>query len=508
MIYTGDETPQDNKTGPAPQNARPGQGSAASAPPPPPSYENHRAFPQVQPHPHPHPHVVAVNSALLVPGHGHGHTARRRFLRAFVVAGLIWLLLTLFLQSLRMTIRWSNHPGSIDSWYYSIPSEVHLKTCVHGGSWTPVPMPARLTDPNPLDLQLDQDQGELYDYYQDAAETFFELPLSSETLFFLSRGDRLAGAIQVKTSADQAPDSASVHILIRYRTHIIIERTKACLVKRNANENGVGLFGPVFRWGSPGSDYSTSFEITVTLPEYSDSSPLNIKNFETDVPNSRHEIADLGGKVFFESIALKGSNSRIKAESLSATTGDIHTSNGVITGTFSTNDTLVLRTTNAAITADVNLRSEKADSRPTLSAKTSNGAIVSNINLISTLEHGQGGFFGVSADTSNAHLDIKFPKSPVDSTLNFKASTSNERASVSLNPAYEGSFDLQTSSVFKTTVDEHRVEDPSGRNRKRQARYRHSGKGVLVGDISWSPENAGRGRVAVSTSNAPVYVRV
>lgn len=103
-------------------------------------------------------------------------------------------------------------------------------------------MPARLTDPNPLDLQLDQDQGELYDYYQDAAETFFELPLSSETLFFLSRGDRLAGAIQVKTSADQAPDSASVHILIRYRTHIIIERTKACLVKRNANENGVGLF--------------------------------------------------------------------------------------------------------------------------------------------------------------------------------------------------------------------------------------------------------------------------
>ncbi|KAH9485741.1 hypothetical protein JR316_0002656 [Psilocybe cubensis] len=347
-----------------------------------------------------------------------------------------------------------------------------------------------------------------------AAETSFELPLSSDTLFLLSRGDRLDGTVKVETSRYQASGFASVHVLMRYWFPTAVERTKACLVSRGINEDGVGLFAPVYRIpGRPGWDYQLSFEITVTLPENAALNPLVIKNFETDVPNGRHDIADIGSRVLFETISLKGTNAGFESknltsvQSLTAQHGYIYTTNGRISGKFSTNDTLRLVTSDGRITANVDLQSDSATARPKLEAITKDGRIETDINLISRVNGGRGGSFDVVTTTKDAQLDVKFPKSPVDSTLNFIASTKDARASVTLNPAYEGTFDLHTSSHSKVNIDLFQGVDPAGKNRDRHIAFTHQNNNEFVGRVSWDPRNSYRGSVVVRT-NAALYARI
>jgi hypothetical protein len=61
-----------------------------------------------------------------------------------------------------------------------------------------------------------------------------------------------------------------------------------------------------------GPEHALDFETTIILPKSkNDNEPLQIKNFETDVPNIRHKIGDLRGLVDFQHISLKSSNAPI-----------------------------------------------------------------------------------------------------------------------------------------------------------------------------------------------------
>lgn len=133
-------------------------------------------------------------------------------------------------------------------------------------------------------------------------------------------------------------------------------------------------------------------------------------------------------------------------------------------------------------------------------------AVKSRISLIS--EEGTGGSFDVTTSTSNGPLDIEFPAAPPDSILNFGGKTSNAEASVSLNPAYEGSFFLHASNVFKPRINQDTtVVDPSGRNRKRSLNIEQGKKKKIVsGEVFWDDateqEVSKAGSVFVRTSNA------
>lgn len=132
--------------------------------------------------------------------------------------------------------------------------------------------------------------------------------------------------------------------------------------------------------------------------------------------------------------------------------------------------------------------------------------IEANIRLSSA--SGQGGAFDVSASSSNSHLELKFPESPVDSNLDLDASTSNGRASVNLNPAYEGSFVLRTSSFSSIVLDDTRkVEDPSGKDRTRVVVVNERSRGSVAGSVRWDQNPQKHyGKVSVKTSNGPVYL--
>ena len=125
---------------------------------------------------------------------------------------------------------------------------------------------------------------------------------------------------------------------------------------------------------------------------------------------------------------------------------------------------------------------------------------------------GQGGSFHVAASTSNGHLRINFPAAPPDSLLTFNGTTSNAYAVVSLNPAYEGSFSVQTSRAEPRINQDESVTDPSGRNRNRSLTIKPL-ENSIVGKVYWknATEQDGlkpAGAVLVRSSNVRVELNL
>ena len=135
-------------------------------------------------------------------------------------------------------------------------------------------------------------------------------------------------------------------------------------------------------------------------------------------------------------------------------------------------------------------------------------AITSKISLISDV--GLGGSFHTAATTSNGRLDVDFPASPPYSLLNFIGKTSNAQAVVSLNPAYEGLFFLQTSNSNVRVNHDKSVIDPSGQDRKRSLSIKQGGKKLVAGEVYWgdAADSKVAGSVSVRSSNAHVDLNV
>ncbi|KAF8161489.1 hypothetical protein B0H34DRAFT_747387 [Crassisporium funariophilum] len=495
-MITSNETTNLKGSLPSNNEQRPSGIGSSNSPRPgpqnPPSYGSYEAqsYPVVQPYP------IAQEYSIVV----YQESPGLRFCRALTVAFMIWLLFSVFIQSFVALVNW-NHKGWGDqgpSGRYPVPENMNLDDCVSNDDW--VSLPPTITHDLPKGNPYHPPAGFPY-----SSQVTFDLPVSSEALLLFSRGSTSAGSVDIVTSKEQPHDVATVRVVVNYFRDDIRDEAKVCRISRQEGETGVGIFTPEWRRGHRGVEETLYFETTVVLPESSSSLvPLVIKKFETDVPNTLQRVHDLGKKVWFRHIFLKGTNAPIEVKSLGMEYGQITGSNGPIQGMFNTSNTLILTTSNAPIRADVGLENDAEGSNPKVVLHTSNSPIESNISLLSS--KGSGGVFDVSASTSNGRLHVNFPAAPVDSTLRFTGRTSNAPATALLNPAYEGRFSLQTSRLG-AVVNEHKgVEDPSGKKRKRIVQSTRRG-GALLGSVYWA-DDAGalksQGEVILITSNARV----
>ncbi|THH00171.1 hypothetical protein EW026_g2301 [Hermanssonia centrifuga] len=346
-----------------------------------------------------------------------------------------------------------------------------------------------------------------HESFTHAARTSLELPLSSDLLYILSRGVLSHGVIQINDHGDSDSDVAVVGVTFLYNSPSVLDVAKVCALGHGEGKHGVGIFTPMHR-SHPKHEHRTRFVVDVTLPSSSSSSPLVIKRFETDMPIFTHYIHDLENTVDFHSLKLRTSNGPIVARSVFAQEGFIQTSNGPIVGNFSSSDSLVLRTSNGVIHANVTLSSGDSHQETKLDLKTSNSPITSNITLVSTTEDGTGGAFKVNTKTSNGPLVIGYPSAPIDSHLDFEARSSNSPVRATLHETYEGDFFLRSSAWFPTSVEhDDSIEDPAGKDRKRQVDIHKVSRGVIEGSVKWVPsEEKQAGTVRISTSNSPVQL--
>ncbi|KJA28698.1 hypothetical protein HYPSUDRAFT_61555 [Hypholoma sublateritium FD-334 SS-4] len=384
----------------------------------------------------------------------------------------------------------SESPDMHDGTVYEIPSDIVTNTCIQGSEWTDGP-----------------DNGQHF----KTARTSFEIPLSADNIFFVSRGSLSAGLIEFVTSADQPKDSVTVNVIAEYHREYIRDLAKACLVSRDGNQQGVGLFTPIWPYGrrTHGREDSMHFTIEIVFPDFSDDkSAAPVKSFETDVPNTAQFTKFLkSSKLSFESIVLKGTNAPIVVESLSAAAGSVTTTNAGIRGKFYTTTALLLKTSNSPIQVDVELHSNSTE--PTLVAHTSNGVLDATLHLTSSV--GSGGKFDISTATSNSPLSVVFQDAPLDSTVAFDGKTSNARAHAVLHPSYEGSFDIMTSNWFQANVNLLPAADPSGKERKRGTVVQHPKMGHAYGSTSWVGDGGAEappGKVDIRTSNSDVILDI
>jgi len=163
----------------------------------------------------------------------------------------------------------------------------------------------------------------------------------------------------------------------------------------------------------------------------------------------------------------------------------------------------------------VGLTSLNDGPEPKLVMRTRNSPLEGEISLLqpsSSSSLKSVGVYHVDAETSNSRLGLAFATAPVGSTLTLNAATSNSPANVALHPTFEGDFDLSTSNWFKAlVVEDEDVQDPSGKDRKRNISYnRVDGQHKVVGKVFWGEDgnNKADGVVKVQTSNSGVVLKL
>ncbi|KAJ7280793.1 hypothetical protein C8J57DRAFT_1500997 [Mycena rebaudengoi] len=416
----------------------------------------------------------------------------KRFLQGLGLVLILWS----FSTGLHLIPHWKEVLLRSDSMPWPIPPDVSVDYCT---KWSPK-----------------EDSGE---YSSDAR---FELPMTAETLFLLARSELRSDGIfasgKVHYSQSQnASGLVSVHITASSFREESLEATQSCLVRREGNQTGVGIFAKWEHDHPPGPHARVRFEVDVVFPRAPQAVPLAVNNFWTDVEIFSQSVEDLGG-ILFKTISLKSiltpiivtvlraedvkianTVGLIRIESLSSARADITTSAAGIEGQLNISDTVILETSSSPINVNLNLvnGAERNITKARFFGVVT--AVAANITLDSPKKSRAA--FDILTLTSFGALRLDVLSAPVDSNLTLAATTSFQEAIVALPETYEGSF------LGLTSPHSHaRVEYDQAR-RDRKLEYDDSRPGSVRGNIFSAPEGKTRGAVNVTTSLGPVVLR-
>ncbi|KAJ6454153.1 hypothetical protein C8R45DRAFT_846739, partial [Mycena sanguinolenta] len=340
-----------------------------------------------------------------------------------------------------------------------------------------------------------------------SADTSFELPVSADTLFLISRSVKHHNRNGISVGhvnfvqSEEVSDSVKVDITAYFYHDKYLERSKACLLKRDEDQIGVGIFWE--REHRRRSEHERlRFVVTVTFPSTEDGSSLAINRFLTDLEIFTQTFADFS-HVNFGKLQLKSAIGGLHAESLVAPEAFISNAMGPIEGTYN-GSKLTLITSNGAINVDVNLHNE-GDDAAELKMHTSNGHIQGNINLLSSKEDSAS--FNIAARTAHGRVGVDVLSAPLNSNITLQATTAIGPAEISLPPSYEGAFSGSTSLGSVDIAADGEIEDPAGEGRERRIEFAEVGRNRKAGHVGWSEEGMARGKVSVVTSMAPVRIQ-
>jgi len=335
-------------------------------------------------------------------------------------------------------------------------------------------------------------------------EHTFELPMSSDLLFLVTRGPFSVGHVTIVQS-DEEGDAAVVSVITNYDEEHILDLIKLCSVVAQEGENGIGIFTVHPHPRRHRRNHRVHFDVTVTLPKGSGDSPLVVSGFKTDLGIFGHQVADLADSVFFNSISLGGALGSIKVESLAAGSATMSTSNSPIEGKFTARESLKLSTANAHINVSVDMiNAERAEKWSHLTMNTANAPIYASVSLLSLDSEENatsGGAFSVKAHTAHGAVNVAVPTAPINSTVMLNAETALAPVDVSMHNTFEGAFSAHSTPFNKVEVSIGDKEDPEGKDRKRNLIYQSVNKGTAKGNVFWGEgEGKDRGLVKLNTA--------
>ncbi|KAJ4483603.1 hypothetical protein J3R30DRAFT_1807628 [Lentinula aciculospora] len=469
-------------------------------------------------------------------------SAGRRFCKAFAVALLIYVLVAIFFGT--FSLRRKTVPKG---WHsdFAIPNHVVVKSCTRGSEMRNSSIgwgsPYEFTsDPlsSELSAGLSSSLPSSNKFNYGSVQTSLSLPLSSDTLFLVSRGPLFTGGLRVEPSSDLEEGIAKVDVRITYtdfakqsKPFSLLSQTSVCLVHKRSGKGkqvGVGLFTSQ-NW--PSSSYprpQLTYDVTLVLPEPRGPSILRLDAFETDLPNFHHLFTrPLDEFVTFGSLILKAGNGIVNAVSLTADNATIHTSNreinlksltsnfaslytmnSEIKGHFTTSQSLEIKAINSNIKANIELVPQYSNGGGSISIQTTRKALEAVINIHHPSDFFN--FFSTSSESSPTHyvstrnkdgiVDVSVPLLPLNSALNLTAYSTNGRVTASLPATYEGSYALTTTNNLGEVHNEH-AEDPAGLGRERVWDSDSTRHNENRGSVYWNESDKDKGAVVLKSIN-------
>ena len=422
--------------------------------------------------------------------------AWKRFLKAFGVALLVWILVGILFSSIAdrgipRTVNRLRPPTS------PVAADGFIQACYGNGShdgssetdgrWSEVPSANSRSRRASIDLDLGKAEN--------------------AALYLLTRGGSAACSV---TFEEGSSAKAGVRVTVDYDPWIydFPKVWQVCVLERGA-ERGVGIYFPDFERGSSTVAWH-KFDVhaIISLPK------TRIAKFSTDTRNYAH-ILNAAEESTFETLILRGTNTRIEATtpvavasldasttngrvlgSYSGTTLTLVTTNDEITGIYNASSSLVLKTTYGAVQTDTSVGH-------TLSITTSNAPIHGPVSFI-----GKAGAFDATLHTTNGPLDVLVPNLPLGATLSLNARTSNDVANLILPASYEGRIWQSTSNSGTPKLEvAHGLRDPAGNGREYIVTSVSSGKKEREDRVGWGNER-GSGHVRLTTTNGAEGVRI
>ncbi|KAL1691873.1 hypothetical protein GGG16DRAFT_90904 [Schizophyllum commune] len=439
----------------------------------------------------------------------YGKRATRRFWRSLGAAVLIWILLSILVDSLIAILR-SRSRGSWQD-HVVIPG-IDLERC-SGIEWKTVERPSYPHSPfadihAALNITSDDyTSSDLHvaDYSYEATGSL-DLDLTDETLMLLAQGSHQSGRLHVTTHTKSNRRAYAI-VIVKYTSAAALAQMHLCKL----SSKGVQGFGIHTPDSYPRLNRPEIFlDIKLSLPAGYVS---KIAGLQTVLPNYSQYIADLGKGARFQHVALNSTLGPVHAETLVADTLIVGTSNAPITGVFNATKDLGLITSNAPIDVELGLTHADRSSEGTSAVLySSNGYITARCHLLNPSSSKEP-LYSVLATTTNKYVNLFHPTSPLDAILSAHAVTSNGPAQVSVNPAFEGDFMLHTSNS-RAVVDESGAEDPTGRERERTVWVDHAKGGRALdsesaGTVTWGDRRKRTGsEVTVVSSNGRVALVV
>jgi len=301
----------------------------------------------------------------------------------------------------------------------------------------------------------------------------------------------------------------TVKVFVHHRGSKALSRAAACQLGRGDGQLGVGIFTSrrwFINWPIPSRD-ALHFVIKVELPARR-GAVRYLPSFEADLPRFTLDMDDISAFRFGD-VNLKSTNSHIKVRGAIASTFNVHSTNGGISGAFNTTNSLTIVTTNSPVSVRIGAVNEKSEKPTNVLIRTTNGRIKADVSLISNSSSGTGGAFGVCAHTTNSPIEVVYDDSPVDSFLEFKAVSTNSPVRAVLHRAYEGKFALSTTNAGAVLNHLRDVEDPSGQGRERSVTKR-SVRSYISGSVEWVPSSdyTQAGSVNLATTNDMITLTI
>ena len=82
--------------------------------------------------------------------------------------------------------------------------------------------------------------------YRQGAYTSLELPISCDSLYFLSRGALSHGLIDFDHDGEVCSDVATVDVTFLYQNYVSLDDAQVCRLQKGPHKSGVGIFVSIF----------------------------------------------------------------------------------------------------------------------------------------------------------------------------------------------------------------------------------------------------------------------